>query len=148
VCAQLLVARAIRGLRRSRCLALAAGAWTAAWATVLLASVPGGGLAAAAGFCLAMVVFGLGETLLAPTLAPWFNELASDDLRGRYNGAAALASTSGYVVGPAAAGVLLGAGLGGPLIAGLAVACALLAVAALTLDRQPARLAAARPIPA
>jgi MFS family permease len=120
--AQLLVARAVRRQRRSRCLALAACTWAAAWAIVLAT----GGLAL--GLCLAMVVFGIGETLLAPTLDPWVNELAPDDLRGRYNGASRFASTSGFVVGPAASGALLGAGLATALVAGLALTCALVAV--------------------
>lgn len=139
--AQLLVARALCGRRRSRGLALVGCTWATAWAIVLLAADLGGGVATVIGFCLAMVVFGLGETVLAPTLGSLVNELASEELRGRYNGASAFAATGGFVVGPAAAGALLGAGLGGALIAGLVVGCALVAVAALALDARLPQLA-------
>jgi MFS family permease len=137
VAAQLLTLRAVAKLPRSRALALVGCTWALAWAIVLAAAGIGGGPVAVGGFCLAMAIFGLGETLLAPTLAPMVNELATDDLRGRYNGACAFACTSGWVLGPAISSALLGTGLGGVLIAGLLVACALAALWALRLDAAP-----------
>jgi MFS family permease len=135
--AQLLALRAVAKLSRSHALALVGCAWAVAWATVLVAAGSGGEVAAVGRFSLAMVIFGLGETLLAPTLGPMVNELSTDDLRGRYNGACAFACTSGWVLGPAVSSVLLGAGLGGVLIAGLLVACALAALWALRLEAAP-----------
>jgi MFS family permease len=141
VAAQLVALRAVRGWPRSHALALTGCAWAAAWGIALAAGALGG-TAAAIGFCLSMIVFGLGETLLAPTLGPLVNEWAPDELRGRYNGACAFACTGGYVLGPAVASALLGAALGAVLIAGLMTACALAALAALTLDvERPARAA-------
>lgn len=65
----------------------------------------------------------------------------------RYNGASALASTVGFMLGPAIAGAALGAGHGETLVWGLAITCGLAAVGALGLERRlPTR--ANRPAPA
>jgi MFS family permease len=135
VALQLIVLRLVAGWRRSRGLALVGCLWAAAWIVALAAGGLGGSAYAAAAFCLTMVLFGVGETFLAATLGPLVNDLAPDDLRGRYNGACALASTGGLVLGPAAAGIALGAGLGGPLLAGLVLLCGLAAVGGLALER-------------
>jgi MFS family permease len=140
VAAQLFALRAVRDRGRPVALALVGCAWAVAWAIVLTAGALAGGALAAVGFCLAMVVFGLGETLLAPTLGPMVNDWAPDDLRGRYNGACAFACSSGYVLGPALSSAFLGAALGGVLIAGLIVACLLAALGALALDTTRPRL--------
>lgn len=58
--------------------------------------------------------------------------LAPDDLRGRYNGAATLAWTTGFLTGPALAGVALDAGAGTVLFLALIAAC----VAAAGLTRR------------
>ena len=123
VAAQLLVLRLLAGWRRSRALALVGVLWAAAWAVALAAGALGGGLAAAVIFAAAMALFGLGETALAPALAPLVNDLATDELRGRYNGASALACTTGFMLGPALAGLALGAGLAHALLVALAVVC-------------------------
>jgi MFS family permease len=94
-----------------------------------------------------MVLFGLGETALAPALAPLVNDLATDELRGRYNGASALACTTGFMLGPALAGLALGAGFDHALLVALVLVCLLAALGALRLERWlPSQ--ANRPLPA
>jgi MFS family permease len=95
-----------------------------------------GQVGATAGFIVALALFGLGETVLAPALGPLVNDLAPEDPRGRYNGASALASTCGFMLGPIVAGAALGAGHGGALLLCLVGACILAAPAALSLERS------------
>jgi MFS family permease len=135
VVAQLLVLRLVDGWRRSRALALVGVTWAAAWAVALTAGALAGGRVAVVIFAAAMMLFGLGETLLAPALAPLVNDLAPDELRGRYNGASAMASTTGFMVGPAVAGVALGAGLAHALLGAFALVCLVAAGGALRLER-------------
>ena len=82
-----------------------------------------------------MAVLALGETALAPTMPALVNDLAPAPLRGRYNGAFALASTSGFMFGPLVAGSALAAGFDDALLATLIAACALAALAATRLGR-------------
>jgi MFS family permease len=147
VAAQLLVLRLLTGWRRSRALALVGVLWAAAWAVALAGGALGGGLGAAVIFAVAMALFGLGETALAPALAPLVNDLATDELRGRYNGASALACTTGFMLGPALAGLALGAGLDHALLVALVLVCLLATLGALRLERWlPSE--ANRPLPA
>jgi MFS family permease len=83
-----------------------------------------------------MVAFGVGETMLSPSLAPLVNGLAPDHLRGRYNAASTMAWTTGFALGPALAGGALRAGFGSALFAALLVACGLLSAAAIRLERH------------
>jgi MFS family permease len=133
---QLFSLRAMRGRRRTRGLALVALAFAAAWAVTLLAGQLGGGAAALVVFSLAMALLALGETLVPPTLPPLVNDLASDELRGRYNGLSTLAWTSGFITGPAVAGFVLAAGQPEALFLGFAACCGLVALAALRLERR------------
>jgi MFS family permease len=87
-------------------------------------------------FAAAMVVFAFGETMLSPALSPMVNDLAPDRLRGRYNGLFTLAWTTGFMVGPAVAGVVLGTGAPGLLFLGLIGGCGLVALGALRLERH------------
>jgi MFS family permease len=155
VLAQLVAVRLLAGYRRTRLLMLLAGLWAASW--MLVVGGPLDGLPAVAGFALAAVVFGLGETLLAPTVPALVNDLAPDHLRGRYNGASTLAYTTGFVTGPLLAGFMLGHGAGVPLFVVLAAGCAGCAVLARGLENHlpervnhvsAARTAAAPPAPA
>jgi MFS family permease len=54
-------------------------------------------------------VFALGEVLVAPVMAAMVNDLAPESLRGRYNGAAILAWTGGWLAGTALTGAVLAA---------------------------------------
>jgi MFS family permease len=134
--AQLLVLRLVSGRRRTAILQLACGGWAAAWTLTLVAGQLGSGAGALAGFVIAMIVFGVAETLLTPTLPAIVNDLAPDDLRGRYNGAATLAWTTGFLTGPALAGVALDAGAGTMLFLALIAACATAGGATRRLERH------------
>lgn len=138
VAAGLPALRLLAGRRRSTAIALAAAGFALTWAITLAAGHAGGGPAAAAGFITAMVVFALAETAIAPTLPAIVNDLADahDEgrLRGRYNGAATLAWTTGFLLGPAIGGLALSAGLGQALFLGLIGGCALAMVGAARLE--------------
>jgi MFS family permease len=133
--AQLPILRRLAGHRRTTAASLAAAAWAASWAVVIAAGHLRGAAAAAA-FAAAMVIFALGECLLAPTLPAIINDLAPPHAAGRYNGLGALAFTTGFLAGPAAGGAALGAGRGTALFAALAVTCAAAAASALRLGRH------------
>ena len=134
VAGQLLVLRALAGRRRSHALALVGVAWACAWAVTLAGGAAGGSLGAAP-FVLAMILLALGETLVAPTVPALVNDIAPEELRGRYNGVSALAWTSGFIAGPAIAGLVLAAGAGEVLFLGLIAACVIAAACALRLER-------------
>ena len=53
-------------------------------------------------------VFALGETMWSPTFPALVNDLAPDDLRGRYNALSTMTWSVGGVLGPVFAGFLLG----------------------------------------
>ncbi len=61
--------------------------------------------------CLSTLVFALGETLSGPIVPSLVNDLAPDHLRGRYNAVQSLVWGVSGALGPAFAGLLLGAGL-------------------------------------
>jgi MFS family permease len=136
VLVQLPVLRALRGRRRTSCLALACAGFAATWLVTLAAGSLGGGVAAAVGLSAAMVLFGVSETALTPTLPALVNDLATDELRGRYNGASTLAWTTGFLVGPALAGAALSSPLGGGWFVVLVVLAGLGALASIALGRR------------
>jgi MFS family permease len=135
-CGQLFVLRWLGGHRRTTGVALAAAAWAATWAVVIIGGHLGGGAAAEIAFGAAMVIFALGESLFSPTLPAIINDLAPPGAAGRYNGLSTLAFTTGFLLGPASGGLALGAGRGTGLFAVMVLACALAAVAALRLGRH------------
>ena len=136
VLVQLLALKLWAGRRRTRAIMLVCALWAAAWVTTLAAGGIGGGTSAALAFAAALAIFGIGETLLSPSLAPIVNDIASEPLRGRYNGAFTLAWSSGFVAGPLVAGVACAAGLASALLLALAAMCGLAAVAARRLERH------------
>jgi len=136
VVAQLPVLRSLRGHRRTSALALAFAATGIAWAIVLLGGGAPSPAAAAALFSVAMVALAVGETALSPSAPALANDLASDALRGRYNGVYTLAWTTGFAAGPALAGAALAAGEANALMLGLIAACAIGAAGSLRLARH------------
>jgi MFS family permease len=133
--AQLPVLAYVRTRRRTRATAVAGMLFALCWLMVLAAGHVSTTAAASAALIVAAAVFGLGETFLSPSLPAIVNDVAADDVRGRY---VAVYSTSwqvGPMIGPAIAGVALGAGAGGALLAGLAAACALAWPAAVLCER-------------
>jgi MFS family permease len=133
VIAQLLVLRTMRGRRRTTAIVGACTGWGLAWTLTLLAGRLGDGSTAVTAFVLAMVAFGVAETFLTPALAPIVNDLAPTTLTGRYNGLYTLAWTTGFLTGPAIAGLSLGADHGSALFLGLILACAVAAIGTLRL---------------
>ena len=123
VVAQLFVLRWMQGRRRTTGVVLVCGFWAAAWAVTIMAGGMGGGSLAVAAFAGALVVFAFGETLLTPTLLPMVNDFVPDELRGRYNGVYTLAWTTGFMLGPALAGVALAAGRPVTFLAVLIAGC-------------------------
>ncbi|MFE1772850.1 MFS transporter [Streptomyces sp. NPDC059008] len=133
VLAQLLTARLLTGHRRTRGLMLLCGLWALSWILVWLDGL-GAGLVGAGMAVVVAVVFGIGETLLAPTAPAITNDIAPEALRGRYNGGMTLAYTTGFLAGPAVGGFAL-AGLGSSWFAVVAVLCGAGVLLALRLER-------------
>jgi MFS family permease len=134
ICAQLPVLRLASGRRRSRLLALAGLLVATAW---VLALAAGGADPASTRALLVgwMMLLGLAETLVSPALAPLVNELAREELRGRYNAAQNLAWTSGMLAGPPLAAAAVAAGHAAALMTGFALACLAVSAGALRLER-------------
>ena len=130
---QLLVVRLLRGRRRSTALAGAGAVWALAWLTLgSLAVLPPGGARVAAALAFG-AVFALGETLMAPTLGPLVNALATDRLRGRYNALQGATFSIAFVLMPALSGALIGFGLSALWLLLLVSGCAAVAVLARSL---------------
>jgi MFS family permease len=110
VLAQLVTLRLIDGRSRSRVLACCAAVWCLSW-SVIAASELVGGRTAVALVVLGLAMFGLGETLWAPVAPALVNDLATEELRGRYNALQGMTWTVAMVIGPALAGLLIGNGL-------------------------------------
>jgi MFS family permease len=131
---QLPVLRWLAGRRRTTGVALAATAWAACWAVVVIGGHLGSGAPAEAAFVVAMAVFALGETFFSPTLPAIINDLAPPEAAGRYNGIGVLAFTTGFLLGPMAGTAELPSG--GVLFTMLIAACLGTAAAALRLGRR------------
>lgn len=137
VAVQLVAVRLLAGRRRTTGIVAAALTWAASWAVVLLAW-PVGALApvgALVVLAVAGALFAVGETLLAPAVPAIVNDLATDDRRGGYNAASALAYTTGFTLGPLVAGAAFDVRLGAGLPVVLAVALGLAALLAVRLRR-------------
>jgi MFS family permease len=136
VLVQLPMLRALVGRRRTTAVSLACATFAVSWSLALIFGFVGNGWTARVGFILTMVVFGIAETALSPTLPAIVNDLAPDHLRGRYNGVSALGWTTGYFVGPAIAGFALNANAGTTLLVTLVLACVLAGLWAARLGRR------------
>lgn len=123
---QLFVLRMIEGRRRTRALAAMAGLWAVAWLVMGAAGLAPGTPLAAVLLVASLGIFALGETLLSPIGPAVTNDLAPEALRGRYNAVSSLSFQIAAIVGPASAGVLLGARLSAVYVALLLGGCALL----------------------
>jgi MFS family permease len=110
VLAQLFALRLIEGRSRSRMLALCAATWSVSWAVIACSDAVDGWVAVTL-VVVGLGVFGLGETLWAPIAPAIVNDLAAEELRGRYNALQSMTWTVSMIVGPALAGLLIGNGL-------------------------------------
>jgi MFS family permease len=135
VAMQFLVLRIIDGRRRTRVFLGLVVLWAAAWALLGATGLVAGTLLAAVGVIVFHVLFGLGETMLQPTVPAIVNDLATDRDRGRFNAVSAGAFQLGAITAPVVAGWLLDRRLGGVFIGVLLVGLGLVAVLALALER-------------
>jgi MFS family permease len=132
VVAQLFVLKWLEGRSRTRALAMV-GLFFAGCCIVLAAAGLAGqhGFAgfAIAGVIVSFVIFGTGETLMSPVMPTITNALATNELRGRYNAVSSMIFGLSGVVGPVAAGPLIGGGYANVwvllVIAGSLLACGL-----------------------
>ncbi|MFE5547095.1 MFS transporter [Streptomyces sp. NPDC056534] len=116
VAAQFLVLRFVERRRRTRVIAAVGLIWTVAWLIAGYAGLGHGSQAmATAAFVSTYALFGLGEAMLSPTVAPLVADLAPESMVGQYNSAFALVKQLALAVGPAVGGPM-GAALHGPYI--------------------------------
>ncbi|WP_435202269.1 MFS transporter [Janibacter sp. GS2] len=104
---QFWVLHRIEGHRRTRVGLIMLVIWFGAWLAMGVSGMLPDTLTAAVLVVAFGALFGLGETLLQPTLPAITNDMAPDHLRGRVNAAQSTAFMSGGVLGPLVAGVLL-----------------------------------------
>ncbi|WP_212828378.1 MFS transporter [Catellatospora sp. TT07R-123] len=135
VLAQLLVIRMLQGRSRTRALMTVGALFAAAWLVLGVAGYVDGrdSVVSAVGVIAFGGIFALGETLLSPINPALVNELASDELRGRYNALSSMVWGISAVIAPVSAGPLLAAGLGGVWIVLVAVGCLAASAVAFTL---------------
>ncbi|MEV8093364.1 MFS transporter [Kitasatospora sp. NPDC085879] len=108
---QMVVVRLTERRRRTTAMAAAGVVWLGAWAAALVAGlVRSDALAATVAVVAVYALFGVGESLLAPTLGPIVADLAPARLLGTYNAAHALVKQIAIAVGPAVGVLLVGAG--------------------------------------
>ncbi|TLS41622.1 MFS transporter [Streptomyces montanus] len=116
VVAQFAVLRFVERRRRSRVIAAVGLIWAVAWGVAGYAGLGHGSQAmASAAFVSTYALFGLGEAMLSPTVAPLVADLAPRGMAGQYNSAFALVKQLALAVGPAVGGPM-GASLHGPYI--------------------------------
>ena len=132
VVAQLLVVRWLDGRSRTRALAVVGLVFATSWIVLAgagLAGQHGMVVLAVTGVVVSLTIFGTGETLLSPVMPTITNALAPDELRGRYNAVGSMVWGVSGIIGPVAAGPLIGGGHATAwvllIIAGCLVACVL-----------------------
>lgn len=134
--AQFVVLRLVEGKRRSRVVALVGLVWMVAWLAAGLSGLVPQTQALATGLLIGTyALFGLGEAMLSPTVAPLVADLAPKRMAGQYNSAFALVKQLGVAVGPAVGGLMAAQGAYAAYIV-LLVVCSLgISVLALRLGR-------------
>ncbi|KUN58385.1 MFS transporter [Streptomyces griseorubiginosus] len=116
VVAQFAVLKFVERRRRTRVIAAVGVIWAIAWLTAGYAGLGHGSQEmATAAFVSTYALFGLGEAMLSPTVAPLVADLAPEGMAGQYNSAFALVKQLALAVGPAVGGPL-GASLHAPYI--------------------------------
>ncbi|MBK3524512.1 MULTISPECIES: MFS transporter [Streptomyces] len=136
VIAQFAVLRLVERRRRSRVIAAVGLIWAVAWLAAGYAGLGHGSQEmATAAFVSTYALFGLGEAMLSPTVAPLVADLAPEGLAGQYNSAFALVKQLALAVGPAVGGPL-GASLHAPYIVTFLLFSLSVTVLALRLGRR------------
>ncbi|MFL4905341.1 MFS transporter [Streptomyces sp. MMS24-I2-30] len=116
VVAQFAVLKFVERRRRSRVIAAVGLIWAVAWVAAGYAGLGHGSQEmATAAFVSTYALFGLGEAMLSPTVAPLVADLAPEGMAGQYNSAFALVKQLALAVGPAVGGPMAAA-LHGPYI--------------------------------
>ncbi|MFY1677677.1 MFS transporter [Streptomyces sp. WMMC905] len=136
VVAQFAVLKFVERRKRTRVIAAVGLIWAVAW---LMAGYAGlghvGQAMAGAAFVSTYALFGLGEAMLAPTVAPLVADLAPDGRAGQYNSAFALVKQLALAIGPAVGGPM-GATLHAPYILSFLLFSLGISVLALRLGRR------------
>lgn len=136
VLAQFLVLKFVERRKRTRVIAAVGLIWAVAWLIAGYAGLGHGSQAmATAAFVSTYALFGLGEAMLSPTVAPLVADLAPESMVGSYNSAFALVKQLALAVGPAVGGPM-GASLHGPYIVTFVLFSLLVTVLAVRLGRQ------------
>lgn len=136
VVAQFAVLKFVERRKRSRVIAAVGLIWAVAWAVAGYAGLGHGSQTmATAAFISTYALFGLGEAMLSPTLAPLVADLAPTGLAGQYNSAFALVKQLALAIGPAVGGPL-GASLHAPYIVAFLLFSLSITVLAVRLGRQ------------
>lgn len=136
VVAQFVVLKFVERRRRSRVIAAVGLIWAVAWIAAGYAGLGHGSQAmATAAFISTYALFGLGEAMLSPTVAPLVADLAPEAMVGQYNSAFALVKQLALAVGPAVGGPM-GAALHGPYIVTFVLFSLGISVLALRLGRR------------
>jgi MFS family permease len=136
VAAQFAVLRVVERRQRTRVIAAVGIVWALAWAFAGWAGLaPGGSRTATIAFLSTYALFGLGEAMLSPTLAPLVADVAPEGLAGQYNSAFSLVKQLALAIGPAIGGPL-GALLPAPYIAVFLLVSLAVTVLAVRLGRH------------
>lgn len=136
VVAQFAVLKFVERRRRSRVIAAVGLIWAVAWVIAGYAGLGHGSQEmATAAFVSTYALFGLGEAMLSPTLAPLVADLAPEGMAGQYNSAFALVKQLALAVGPAVGGPLA-ASLPAPYVVTFLLFSVGITVLALRLGRQ------------
>ncbi|MEU7206703.1 MFS transporter [Streptomyces sp. NPDC045470] len=137
VAAQFVVLKLVERRRRSRVMAVVGLIWTVAWLAAGLSGLVHGAHAVATTLLISTyALFGIGESLLSPTVAPLVADLAPTSLVGLYNSVFALVKQLALAIGPGMGALMVGHGLAAPYI-GILVLCTVgISVLALRLGRM------------
>ncbi|MEW1689976.1 MFS transporter [Streptomyces sp. NPDC091265] len=136
VVAQFVVLRLVERRKRSRVIAAVGLIWAFAWIVAGYAGLGHGSQTmATAAMISTYALFGLGEAMLSPTVAPLVADLAPESMVGQYNSAFALCKQLALAVGPAVGGPM-GASLHGPYIVTFVLFSLGITVLALRLGRR------------
>ncbi|MFF3497075.1 MFS transporter [Streptomyces sp. NPDC002795] len=136
VIAQFAVLKLVERRKRTRVIAAVGLIWTVAWLFAGYAGIGHGSQEmATAAFISTYALFGLGESMLSPTVAPLVADLAPAGMVGSYNSAFALVKQLALAVGPAVGGPM-GAALHGPYIVTFVLFSLAITVLALRLGKR------------
>jgi hypothetical protein len=136
VLVQLPVLRVLRGRRRTRAVAVVGVIWCGSWTLFACCALPGSPGMRDAIVLAFGALFGVGETFMAPTIAPLVNTLAPEGVRGRANALTSGMYSVAFVISPAIAAAFIAAGMGGLWVGLLAGGCLVVTVVALRLGRR------------